>query len=528
MFLSSGAVRVFATATALAVSAWIPGTPEGAAQDGGVLRVNTQLVLVDVVVRNRDRAVENLTADDFRLLDNGVPQTLAVFETVAGAPDPDSAATLPAGVATNRRNSGGSIQTSATAILIDRLNTPTDAQVFINQRLPEFLESFGQLEGLAIYELGDEFRVLHDFTEDPANLLEVARGLQPEHSLALASSDSGGGFEADLGTVGLDRGIAEEFRLSDSGFARRGSDYFLNERALKTSVALETIVRHMEGLEGRKNLVWLSGRFPFAFDARRRSDLADEVETRTLQQMESVGVSIAEANVAIYPVDVRGPGGEGAEVGGISEHIADRTGGRSFRTNGVDTAIQAAVTDAQMVYRLGFYPSEVTTDGGFRNLTIEVSGDDLQVRYRPGYFGFAGGSQPTPRVGLVELLSSPLDATSIGLTALAVPAPDATGVYQVMTVVDAHDLGLVPVGGRRLGVVDVGMAFRSDDDGTVFVLPMESRSVNLTDAQFQEAEAGFVIQKVIDTEGRTGSLRIVIQDQSTGAAGSVWIPAGQE
>jgi hypothetical protein len=77
-------------------------------------------------------------------------------------------------------------------------------------------------------------------------------------------------------------------------------------------------------------------------------------------------------------------------------------------------------------------------------------------------------------------------------------------------------------------VVDVGMAFRSDDDGTVFVLPMESRSVNLTDAQFQEAEAGFVIQKVIDTEGRTGSLRIVIQDQSTGAAGSVWIPAGQE
>jgi VWFA-related protein len=516
-------MRRILTIAAVTVAAWVPNVREGRAQDDGVLRVNTQLVLVDVVVRNRDGAVTGLKEDDFHIFDNGSEQSIAVFEAVSGDPEPADAAQLPAGARSNRRNSSGNVPASATAILIDRLNTETDAQVFVNQRLNEFLATFDRRDGIAIYELGNELRLLHDYTEGPDHLLEVAGNLQPEHSLSLASSDSSGGFEADLSSVGLDRGLSEDFLQSNSGFDRRSSDYFLNERALKTSVALETIVRRLQGLPGRKNLVWLSGRFPFAFDARRRGDLANEVENTTLEQLESVGVAIVEANVAIYPVDVRGPGGEGADVGTISEHIADRTGGRTFRTNGVETAVDAAVTDAEMVYTLGFYPSVVTENGGFREIRVEVAGEDLQIRYRPGYFGFAGGTLPAPRVGLADLLVSPLDAGAVGLTGIAGKAADGSG-YQLVAIVDAHDLSLVSIGGRRLGVVDIAMAFRASD-GQAYVLPAETQSVNLTDAQFAEAEAGFIIRKGINTEGQTGSIRIVVRDQATGAAGSVWIPA---
>jgi hypothetical protein len=126
-------------------------------------------------------------------------------------------------------------------------------------------------------------------------------------------------------------------------------------------------------------------------------------------------------------------------------------------------------------------------------------------------------------VGLADLLVSPLDAGAVGLTGIAGKAADGSG-YQLVAIVDAHDLSLVSIGGRRLGVVDIAMAFRASD-GQAYVLPAETQSVNLTDAQFAEAEAGFIIRKGINTEGQTGSIRIVVRDQATGAAGSVWIPA---
>ena len=65
---------------------------------------------------------------------------------------------LPAGVATNRRDWRGAIPSSATVILVDRVNTPTDAQVYTNQQLLDFLESYDRTEGLALVELRSDGR----------------------------------------------------------------------------------------------------------------------------------------------------------------------------------------------------------------------------------------------------------------------------------------------------------------------------------------------------------------------------------
>jgi hypothetical protein len=49
----------------------------------------------------------------------------------------------------------------------------------------------------------------------------------------------------------------------------------------------------------------------------------------------------------------------------------------------------------------------------------------------------------------------------------------------------------------------------------------------LSDEEYAVAvETGFLITKVVTTEGHAGRIRVVVRDRATGAAGSVWVPAG--
>lgn len=500
-------------------------TPALAAfQDDADLRVDTRLVLVDVVAGGNALALATLSRDDFRIFDDGRQQELAVFERVSGRADLGAALTLPATVGSNRRDWRGAVPASATIVLIDRVNTPTDAQVFANQELARFLETFERSEGLALYELrSDGLRILHDFVDDPAGLAAAAAAMEPEHSLALESSTSVGGFESDLSNVGLDPVIGENF-TGDTGFGRRAADYFLDDRVQRTSAALETVARRLEGLRGRRNIVWISGRFPFSFDIWSRSDMANEIENGTMEQVESISAVVGESNIAIYPVDIRGPGDEGAEVFGAAEAIADASGGRAFRTNAVGEAIDAAVTDAAMIFTLGFYPSDVEDGEDRRSVRVEVDDDRVDLLYRPSYASFGVGDDAMERVGLADLLASPLDATGIGLTGVVGPAGDGAQ-FELVALVDIDDLRLVESEGRLRGSINVGLVFRDEADGTLYVIPPATFPIDLTPEQADNfRETGLIVQRFLDTEGRTGAVRVAVQEPATGASGSVWVP----
>ena len=87
-----------------------------------VYRAGTQLVQVDVVVRNDKGPVKDLTKDDFTLQDKGKAQTIAVFAMNERGGDTAKAAPLPPNVASNRINSSGETAKTATVILFDRIN----------------------------------------------------------------------------------------------------------------------------------------------------------------------------------------------------------------------------------------------------------------------------------------------------------------------------------------------------------------------------------------------------------------------
>lgn len=520
---------------AFLVAAASGSTHAGAGQDTPVIRVETQLVAVDVVATGVDGPAVELGAGDFRILDAGAEQEIAFFERYAEANRAGEEAVLLPGVASNRRDWAGRRLSSATVILVDRLNTPTDDQIRLNNLLLEYLESYEGSGALALYELGDEFRVVHDYDEDPARLPALASELEPEHSLALESSDNLSGFESSLESAGLDRRL-EEF-LTDGGnlgegqFARESSDYFLESRIMRTVDALEATARRLSGLPGRKNLVWLSGRFPFVFYPHRQTDLVNEVSEGALNRMEEVGYFLTETNVALYPVDIRGPGTEGdSYVFGVMRDISEMTGGRAFSgRNNVADAIDRAVADAEVTYALGFYPRDPGTDGTFRPISISVSRDDVTLFYRPGYFSFGGDADRTPDLGLADLLVSALDATSIGMVASAAPASGNPEAFALMALIDIRDLALSrSESGRYSGSLDFVGAFQSEDGTTVSILPAEVLPVDLdAEAYAQALQTGFLISQIVDTNGETGRIRLVVRDSSTGAAGSLWVGAGQ-
>lgn len=504
--------------------------PQG---DDGVLRVDTQLVQVTVVARDEDgRLPEDLSVDDFTILDDGVPQEIAVFEVTRAADGTEAEASpLPVGVRSNMRDWRGGTPSAATVVLVDRLNTPDDAQVFLNGHLEEFLASFDRPEHIALYELTEEFRPLHDFTGDPSALVSVASELEPYHSVMLASSDSNAGFEASLGTVGVDRELGD-FLGGNSGrgqFALQSADFFLDSRVQTTLEALETIAHHLSGVPGRKNLVWLSGRFPFTFDPWNRTDLVEEIERSTVSWMEQVGFQLTRSNIAVYPVDVRGPSSDGgAEFNGVMKTIADMTGGRPYYgTNAAGEAITQAVDDARAVYTLGFYPSEPGESGDFRDVEVRVARDDVELDYRPGYYALSSSGGTELTWGVTEFLTSPLDATDITLVGTGRGVVEgAQGGFQLLVLAETADLNLRPEDGMRVGEIDLVALFQSAAGG-LSILPAETIPISMTEEQYQQAlTTGFLLQKTVDTAGNAGRVRMVVRDKGTGAAGSVWIPVG--
>ena len=525
-------------------------TPTAEAQDGDTLRVNNLLVQVDVVVRSDGGVVAGLNQDDFTLRDDGTEQEIAVFEvTRSGAmlePVP-----LPNGVVSNRIDVNGRQITTATIILLDRLNTPIQHQTYAIKELEEFLESTSTMGRLALYELRRDLSVTIDYTGDSGILSDVVASLEPEQSLVLANSETLGGFET-TDSVGLDSELAEFAgrslnsaavvlggpTLSTTGspsarlerVTKESGEYQLDVRARTTALAMEAMAQRLAGLPGRKNIVWLSSRYPFSFDIHSQSDLLGEIEPETVRQIERASIALTDANVAVYPVNAGGAGTILDQQVGLTQSIAKATGGRAFpQNNDVAGAIREAAEDTAVTYTLGFYTSVSDIDGRFHELVVDVPGRDFETRHRGGYYarpgpGTEGGPVPIP---VSEILLNPLDATALSITAGANPSRSAEGSHDLIIMIGVADLSLTEDDGQYLGEFEVALGFEpeGEDDPTIF--PSQIYPISLSEEQYQAAlQTGFVYRQTIQTDGENGQFRVAVQNTRNGASGSLWVPVG--
>jgi VWFA-related protein len=506
------------------------------------------LVQVGVVVHDKKgQPVADLAKDDFTLADEGQPQKIAFFSVESALAPVAPARTLPPNYFTNRLEFRSSAPASVTAILFDALNTAFEDQVYSKNQLIKFLGQVRPEDRFALYVLGRDLRVLHDFTTDTRSLLRVLARHRGASSPDWEASEPA---PSDTGIEELDAWLNESSQML--------SDFLKINRARQTTDALEAIARHLARVPGRKNLIWLSAGFPFSigFDDLDEMLEANRERRHFGEEIERTARALNDANLAVYPVDARGlvgldefradvrraPPRAGAKGGGgvprriwqnqqTMLELAERTGGEAYyNRNDLDRAIRQAVEDARVTYVLGYYPAHDTWDGRFRKLKVQVRRKGVEVRYRTGYFAFHEQKE-TPRERdqlLREAVRTPLDATGISLLVrVASDAPPKPGRWKIFVVVDPRTVALEAQGDRWAGALDL-LFVQQAPDGRELRAVKDILTLRLTRDTYQRIlKEGAVVIKVLDLLPAAAQLRVVVRDPATGNLGAVTIPVSQ-
>jgi VWFA-related protein len=244
----------------------LPAVPQNT-PDRVVIKAGTHIVLVNVVVKDkRGKPVDDLSRDDFVLLDNGREQKIAFFALEEASQPSTAVSSLPAARLTFTNRPGIA---AVTVFLFDELNTQLADQQLAKQDFLRYLRGLPADSRVAVFALGDSLTLLHDFSQDMASLLAaVARHsnrVNPELTASTAPPASANSLTGDATTT------AQWDSFLQSA-AQPYADYAETVRATRTAAALETIAGHVQGIPGRKTLIWISGGFPIQLGLRNAVD----------------------------------------------------------------------------------------------------------------------------------------------------------------------------------------------------------------------------------------------------------------
>ena len=124
---------------------------------------------------------------------------------------------------------------------------------------------------------------------------------------------------------------------------------------------------------------------------------------------------------------------------------------------------------------------------------------------------------------LDQLLRSSLDAAEIGLRAETKPDQARPGSYNLRAIVDLHDIHLEHRHMNWVGGLDLSLYL----DGAPSAYKI-TRKIAIPDNQLAAAlETGIVVDVSVELAKPDGDLRVVVQDDATGAGGSVRVPLRQ-
>ncbi len=191
-----------------------PQNPPAQNQQPFTLQVSTQLVIETVTVRDRNgKIIEDLTAKDFAITEDGVPQTISVFqfqkldapEPAPAAPAAAAAPTVPASEA--RQISGaakrGDIKYQDRRLMVlyfDMSAMPEPdvyRAVFAAEKFIQSQMKPADVVAIMSFENG-AVKVLQDFTDDRDKLIEVVDKLVAEQDPdEIIAADTGAAFGQD-------------------------------------------------------------------------------------------------------------------------------------------------------------------------------------------------------------------------------------------------------------------------------------------------------------------------------------------
>jgi VWFA-related protein len=503
-------------------------------------RVEVNYVEVDASVTDAaGNPVQDLTAADFEVLEDGKPQTIAAFSLVnipvERAERPlFAAAPVERDVQTNYEANG-----RVYVIVLDDLHIHPLRTARVKAAARRFIERhFGANDLAAVVYTGGRTDAGQEFTNN--------------RRLLVASIDKFMGQKLRSPTLDrLDRYRATEGmrsageRVEDPNTMERG------HKARSTLDSMRQLADYMAGVRGRRKAVlFISEGIDYdindVFNNRDASTIIDSTR-------DAIGAA-TRANVSIYAIDPRGlssMGDEGIEVdsfpddpatgitstGMLSElqisqdslrTLSDQTGGfASVNRNDFDGAFERVVRDNSTYYLLGYYPQNERRDGRFRKIEVRVKRPGLQVRSRRGYQAPRGRAPDTKAAegasaAMRDAMNSPLPMAGIAMAVFAAPfkAEKPKASVAVTLELRAGEFTFAEKDGTFANNLEIGVT-ALDTKGKMF--PGERNTVNLAlkpETLARVKERGFRVVSQIDLPPGRYQLRVAAAE-SGGKSGSV-------
>jgi len=532
-----------------------------------ILHVTTHMVQVNVIVKDdHGHPVPGLSPSDFSIFDDGKPQEISSFAVEQTRP-PVSIPPVPPDVFTNipDRQSGGS--PAVTVILFDGLNTRWEDQARARLQILKFLKQLQPADRVGLYTMGTRLVMLHDFTSDSESLVKALNSYGGRSGNEVKDSEADNaenppqwvdsvqdlqGMSGALSSAAVSNGIAQWLANAVAAEA----NYYMNQRVAMTVNALVAIADHLQGVPGRKNLVWVSSGFPLLEGMDQFEQTGDFSRGNTYgEEIKRAAEALNDVNLAIYPVDARGLMVDPSfEVNSrppsmaayrrmqrlkLPQHLADnfptmdeiakRTGGRAFyNTNDIQGAIRQVIDDSQLTYLLSYYPTNTVWNGQFHKIKVKVDRPGLHLQYRDGYAAVAEppAASPSGEKRLESAVFSPLDATGVAFAVKTVPEKSASSSRQltVQYWINPRDITLVPNGNKWSGRVTVVLE-EFGPRGEALKGLSRNFDFDLDPAREKQfLEAGLRFTQMLDVAPGAERVRVVVCDDPTENLGSVNIP----
>ncbi len=535
-FLAVAAVLMAATAGSQEKRAGAPP------QTGGpTFRARTELVTIPAVVTRGGRHVSGMKKEDFSILEDGQPRTIAFFEEIHTKPQVIEQAQTPGGTYTNEitetREPAG-----LTIILLDTLHTPYLFQANARKEIIKFLSnSITAGQPTMLLQLTRKgIQVIHNFTTSPDVLMAALRnvrstleGNKPQQAELTDADHMPQSAQArnEIELLGA-------FAASDPYLS--SVEAFACDDARMTLDELRQLARSLGAVAGRKTMVLASGGtvfFPMELP-QVCPDLASNFnETWAL---------LSSANIAVYPVDVaqpenptyaspeyKAPVRTGRPIAKqmLFDSVASSTGGTvcSFR-NDLDTCFKKAVEDSSEYYMLSYYAKPLEKPG-WRKLVVKTHLQGVHVRARSGYFSLGVNHDPEAqrKMDVALAIVSPVEYTGLPFSVRwdKVTGPPEKPKYGFELRISPKALTVDQQDGNHLKMNVVVVA--QDAAGkTVGSLTQEIEAKLKPESLQKLLSSGMRYSNALEAPAGDSKVKFILRDALTGRMGTVTAPMAKE
>jgi VWFA-related protein len=353
----------------------------GTEQQDFQLKLEVRRVPVDVVVTDKEgKLVRGLKKADFVVKEDKTAQTVLSFDYFDGSAPSYVPRKLPALPANTFVNLPGEPEQGPLYVLYyDMVNTSQEDQMSFHQQLLDYVDKATPGTRIALFVNAAGLHLIQGFTSDHALL-----------RAAILSKGPG----PHLPDVFID---GRNFGYEDAGAALSN---------------LKFIAEYLNGIPGKKNLLWVSSDFPIPVGAtmtglNSNTGVSGGFSSSTLQindltyllsnMIKETYAALETSQVALCPVDVSGVDNSPDKY--LRERdIAKATGGHAYYANNrVTKLLDDAVQDGASYYSLTYSPTNTIYDGSVRDIEVTLANKaNYTLTYRTLDYGVPDDAPQPP------------------------------------------------------------------------------------------------------------------------------------